>query len=271
MILIVPGSMEIFIFRLSKGTVGYVIEKTFGKKYFYFFKLKLMYLKFRAFRAINDLDSCLKFAQEHRNVLRDYGITNITTNNESWMYNPNIYCVVALSNTDNKVLGGVRIEISDENNFLPVELAVGKMDAAIHDIVKNFRDNGGIGELCALWNAQAVAGIGLSMLLIRAGVAATSQLRIATLISICADYTLKMFQRVGFIVDHSLGLNGEFPYPNEKYTARVLGIMNAIKLDNTNEFDKKRIESLRENPQQICTEQGTNQEITIDYNLVISE
>ncbi|MES2681426.1 MAG: hypothetical protein V4635_16135 [Bacteroidota bacterium] len=230
-----------------------------------------MYLKFRAFRAINDLDSCLKFAQEHRNVLRDYGITNITTNTESWMYNPNIYCVVAESATDNKILGGVRVEISSENNFLPVELAVGKMDAAIYDIVKNFRHNGGIGELCALWNARAVAGIGLSMLLIRAGIAATSQLQVETLISICADYTLKMFQKVGFIVDHTLGLNGEFPYPNKKYTARVLGIMNAIKLDSTSEFDKERIESLRKNPQQSFTEQGTNREIHVDYNLVISK
>ncbi len=230
-----------------------------------------MYLKFRAFRAISDLDTCLKFAEEHRNVLRDYGITNITTNNESWMYNPNIYCIIAQSTIDNKILGGVRIEISAEDNLLPVELAIGKMDAAIHRIVKNFRDGGGIAELCALWNAKAVAGIGLSMLLIRAGIAAASQLQISTLISICADYTLKMFQRAGFIIDQSLGLDGGFPYPNEKYTARVLGIMNARDLSTASDFDRTRIESLRENPVQVFAEQGTNREINVEYNLLISE
>lgn len=228
-----------------------------------------MYLKFRAFRAINDLDSCIKFVEEHRNVLKDYGITNITTNNESWMHNKNTYCIVAETIEEKKILGGIRIEISDENNLLPVELAIGKMDPAIHRIVKKFRESGGIGELCALWNARAVAGNGISMLLIRAGIAAASQLKLGTLIIICADYTLQMFQNAGFIVDHSLGLNGEFHYPSAKYTARVLGIMNAITLETAKAYDKLRIESLRENPLQRFIEKGTKNDITIDYQLVI--
>ena len=228
-----------------------------------------MHLKFRAFRAVNDLDTCMKFVEEHRNVLKDYGITNITTNNDVWMHNPNMYCIVAECVTDNKVVGGIRIQISDEETPLPVELAVGKMDPMIYRIVKNFRNHGGIGELCALWNARRVAGVGISLLLIRAGIAAAGQLKVATLISICADYTLKMFQRVGFIVDNTLGVNGSFPYPNATYTARVLGIMNAQTLETAEEFDKERMTSLREQPTQHAREQGTNQEITVDYELII--
>lgn len=133
-----------------------------------------MELEFNAFRAVEDYETCVLFKEGHQNVLRDYGITNITTNNDSWMYNPNIYCIVAQTSVDKKVLGGIRIQISDENNLLPVEAAIGKMDGRIYDLVKDFRNKGGVGELCALWNAKVIAGMGISILLTRAGISATN-------------------------------------------------------------------------------------------------
>jgi hypothetical protein len=229
-----------------------------------------MRLNFKAFRAINELEMCLKYKEEHQNVLRDYGITNITTNNDEWMY-PNIYCVVALSEDNTKILGGVRAQISDIDTPLPVEQAIGKMDNKIHKIVSDFRNNGGVGELCALWNAKAIAGMGISVLLTRAGIAISNQLEIKTLMGICADYTLKMFQQVGFVVDNSLGTNGEFPYPNATYTARVLGIMNAASLETAHKYDKDRMSSMRSNPIQIFVEKEAKKEIEINYNLWITK
>jgi len=228
-----------------------------------------MQLHFRAYKAINELDTCLKFIEEHRNVLRDYNISNITTNTEEWMHNPNVYCVIAQDLSNNKIVGGLRIHISDGSSALPVELAIGRMDQRIHSVVENFRKNGGVAELCALWNAKAIAGAGVSTLLVRAGIAVSNQLEIQTLMCICADYTLNMFQNAGFIADHSLGLNGGFPYPNANYTARVLGIMNPHSLESANAFDRERMESLRSFPVQRFAEQGTNQKIDVYYNLVI--
>lgn len=230
-----------------------------------------MQLKFRAFKAVNEIDTCLNFIEEHRNVLRDYNISNITTNTESWMHNPNVYCVIAQQKEDDKIVGGLRIQLSDKETLLPVELAIGKMDNRIHDIVKKFRDGGGVAELCALWNAKSVAGIGVSRLLVRAGIAASNQIEMNTLICICADYTLAMFQQVGFVVDDSLGMDGGFPYPNAAYTARVLGIMNPALLNNASAFDKMRMESLRQEPVQNFKEFGNGREIEIDYNLVIAK
>lgn len=230
-----------------------------------------MQLRFRAFRAINDLSTCLKFKEEHGNVLRDYGIANITTNNSDWMHDPNIYCVIAEDVVENKITGGIRIQISADNAPLPVEKAIGKMDGRIFDLVKSYRCNGGVAELCALWNARSVAGAGVSMLLTRAGISVTNQLEIKTLMGICADYTLKMFQRVGFVVDYSLGVNGEFPYPNPTYKARVLGIMNAASLETAAEHDKVRMSAIRANPVQKTTEKVTSTEIQVDYNLLISK
>jgi hypothetical protein len=230
-----------------------------------------MYLTFRAFRAINDIDTCLKFVEEHRNVLKDYGITNITTNTDEWMHNSNIYCIIAESVIDKKIIGGVRLQLSGLQHKLPVELAIGEMDRNIYKIIENYRNNGGIAELCALWNAKAVAGVGVSLLLVRAAVALANQLKIVTLVCICADYTLKMFQQVGFVVNNSLGLQGEFPYPNATYTARVLGLLNVITFGNAHEYDKQRIQSLCDQPNQQIKEKGTYQDIMVDYNLIIDK
>jgi hypothetical protein len=229
-----------------------------------------MFFKLRAFRATDEPQTCLRFIESHRNVLSDYGITNITTNNDTWMNNPNVYCIVA-ETEDFQLMGGIRIEISTQNIELPIETAIGKIDFAIYDHVKNSRLNGGIAELCALWNSRAVAGIGLSILLIRAGIAAAGQLQIKTLISICAEYTLKMFQKVGFVVNHSLGLDGIFAYPNKRYSARILDIIDIKTLATTEPFDKERIESLRNNLTQSFIEPGTNAEILVKYDLVFEK
>jgi hypothetical protein len=182
-----------------------------------------------------------------------------------------MYCIVALSADGKQTLGGIRIQISDEKNLLPVEKAIGKMDGRIYDIVKKFREDGGVGELCALWNAKIVAGVGISILLTRAGISVTNQLNINTLVGICGEYTLKMFQRVGFVVDNSLGFNGLFPYPKDEFTARVLGILNSSTLDTADPYDKARIQTIRSNPVQTVLEQGTREQIEIDYQLIMDK
>ena len=91
------------------------------------------------------------------------------------MLNPNMYCIIALSEDQSEIYGGIRIQISDEQNMLPVEKAIGKMDARIYSLVEKFRNDGGVGELCALWNAKVIAGLGISILLTRAGISVTNQ------------------------------------------------------------------------------------------------
>ena len=224
---------------------------------------------FKAFRAIDELESCFVYKEGHTSVLKDYGITNITSNNDEWMKNPNMYCIVAISDLSKEMIGGIRVQVSEEGTWLPVERAIGKMDNRIYDIVRNYRLNGGVGELCALWNSKSVAGIGLSILLTRAGISITNQLNINTLVGICGEYTLKMFQRVGFVVDHNLGLNGLFPYPKDEYTARVLGILNSSTLDTADPYDKERIEFIRRHPDATASEQGTKSILEIEYQLLI--
>jgi len=228
-----------------------------------------MKLKFRAFKAKGNRDLCEKYLAGHVQVLISYNITNITTNTKDWMEWDEVYCVVA-EKEDGTIVGGVRAQISDGVRLLPVEKAIGKMDPRIHELVKQYHEDGGVGELCALWNAKEVAGMGLSIMLVRAGISMLNQIACNTLMGICADYTLKMFRKVGFVVDNTLGDKGEFIYPNENYIARVLGILNAKDLSTAEEFDRLKMLDLRQNPVQTCIEIGANNtEIEIEYLLLM--
>jgi hypothetical protein len=229
-----------------------------------------MKLIFRAFKAIEEPDLCRRFLQGHQKVLVSYGITNITTNTADWMKWDCVYGVVA-ENEEGEVLGGVRIHLADGEHALPVEKAIGKMDPKIHEIVKAYI-NDGVGELCALWNGREVAGLGVSIMIVRAGISVVSQLKCSILMGICADYTLKMFSKVGFVVDNSLGNKGEFVYPNENYVARVLGILNAKDLASAEEYDRQKMLDLRNNPEQTCIEQGPGDKtVEIEYLLSLKK
>ncbi len=226
-----------------------------------------MKLTFRSFTAVNDPETCEEYLAEHVQVLKDYGITNITTNNRDWMSLPNVHGIVA-ETEDGKVVGGVRVHIADGVHPLPVEAAVGYMDPRVAIVINEYAEHG-TGELCGLWNAKSVAGMGISILLVRAGIAIVNQIELSSLFTICADYTLPMVRKVGFIVEDSLGNAGEFVYPNENYIARVLRKMNAETLETAEAFDRDRIFDLRTNPVQTTIETGPRGDIEIDYQLVI--
>jgi hypothetical protein len=229
-----------------------------------------MKLRFRAFKATDNPELCEKYLEGHVQVLVNYGITNITTNTRDWMQWDTVYCVIA-EKEDGTVVGGVRTQIADGIHPLPVEKAIGKMDPNIHKMVQQYLAEG-VGELCALWNAKEVAGMGLSIMLVRAGISALNQINCHTLMGICADYTLKMFRKVGFVVDTSLGQGGEFVYPNENYVARVLGILNATDLATAEDFDREKMLALRRDPEQTCIETGPNDvKIEVEYHLLIDK
>ncbi|MDB5272390.1 MAG: hypothetical protein JWO58_757 [Chitinophagaceae bacterium] len=227
----------------------------------------VMKIKMIAFRAIDELELCNQFLEGHVKVLEDYGITNITTNNRRWIEIPSVYVVIAL-NEVNKIVGGVRVHVADGFEPLPVEKAVGYMDQRVYDLIDSYKDSG-TGELCGLWNAKSVAGYGISLLLVRAGISIVNQIHLDSLFTICGDYTLPMVHKVGFVVEDSIGNKGEFLYPKENYIARVLRKMNAVTLETAEQYDKDRILDLRNNPVQQTIETGPKGSIDVDYNLIL--
>ena len=225
----------------------------------------MLKLKFRAFQSSKDLALSQRYMVGHKQVLADYGITNITSNNNVWLEIPCVFGVVA-ENEEGELVGGIRVQMADGVHPLPVENAVGYMDGRVHEVVKKYLPNG-VGELSALWNAKSVAGYGGSVLLTRAGISLTNQIHCNTMVGICGDYTLQMFTNVGFVIDNSLGNNGEFFYPKEEFIARVLGILNSESLDTAAKEDKARMVSLRDSPKQFFRETGPKGLVEVEYDL----
>jgi hypothetical protein len=107
------------------------------------------------------------------------------------------------------------------------------------------------------------------MLLTRASISIINQLKFKTLVGICADYTLPMFSKVGFVVDKTMGNNGEFAYPNPNYVTRVLGILNAETLETADPEEREKMLSLRANPVITRIEEGPKGNVEAVYQLYL--
>jgi hypothetical protein len=223
----------------------------------------------RAFRAIDDFEACQKFMYGHRAVLENIGIHKLTSSKDEWMVNPGVFVIIVESEDRTKVYGGARIHVAEGTQPLPIEEATGYLDANIYDIVKNHAITG-TGEICGLWNSREVAGMGIgSVFLTRACVIIASQVCLQSLFALCAPYTIKMAQTVGYQIIYELGNNGTFYYPKLDLvaTAMILNDVNTLSLADP--IEKESIMSLRANPTQVRKEILREREVVLDYRLEI--
>jgi len=230
-----------------------------------------MTVKINVFRADERPDDCMRYVEGHRKVLEAYGVTQVTSANLDWMYEPYTYIISVDSAEDKKMLGGARIQLASGTLPLPIETAIDKLDERIYDFVKSkaaFRT----AEFCGLWNSREVAGYGIgSIFLGRVGVAIASQLRLGSLFAFASQATYKNCVKVGFRVLTDLGINGTFYYPKENLLATALVIEDLDVLAGADEVDRNRILDLREHPLQVAVEKGPKGEIEVDYDLRLSQ
>lgn len=222
----------------------------------------------RAYRAIDEEESCLTYAMGHRQVLEGFNLGNITTNNYDWAYNPHVYVVEALDRESGELLGGIRVQVADGRTDLPVQEAVDHFDPNINEMVRHYALGGGTSELCGLWNSRKVApNTGVTMNLAVAGMAICNQLPITSIFTICAQYTLKIARRLGYRVETSLGNNGEFIYPNSNYVARVLSAAPQS-LAHVSQIYYDKILKLRGNPKiELLEDIGKDKKILYTHDL----
>ncbi len=224
----------------------------------------------RAFRAVDDYDTCEKFMLGHRAVLENIGVSKLSSAKDEWMVSPAVFVIIVESEDRSKVYGGARVHVVDGKLQLPIEEATGYLDDRIYGIVKEHAVTG-TGEICGLWNSREVAGMGIgSVFLTRACVIISSQICLQSLFALCAPYTIKMAQSVGYhIIDH-IGKNGTFYYPKLDLvaTAMILDDVKTLKL--ADEEEREKIMSLRTNLQQVRKELLRGKEIELDFHLEIA-
>ena len=55
-----------------------------------------MKIRFLAFNAIKKIELWRDYMEGHANVLRDFGITSLTSHKNDWIENPNVFVIVAI-------------------------------------------------------------------------------------------------------------------------------------------------------------------------------
>src|SRR4051812_8758771 len=107
--------------------------------------------KVRVFRAIDDIESCKRFSEEHANILKEYGVNKVTSANNDWYFNPGVFVIEVFFNDDNNPIAGVRIHIANKNP-MPMQRAIEMVDTRINNLVGQYQIQGHVAELCGLWN-----------------------------------------------------------------------------------------------------------------------
>ena len=226
-------------------------------------------LGIRVFRAVDDLVSCKRFAEGHANVLKDYGVTKVTSSKNDWFYNPDVYVVLVETDDDQTVVGGERIHMSNGKFPLPIEEAISIVDKRIYNLVAQYADNKLTGELCGLWNAKAIAGKGVSILLTKLGVALANRLKMDSLFVLCAPYTVSMCQAAGFEIETSIGDKGTFIYPKLDLVATSLVVKDLAGLGTADPRFRNEIFSYIQNPASNTSVLGEKGETEVRYSLLL--
>jgi hypothetical protein len=226
-------------------------------------------VRIRAFRAIDEPETCDLFIQGHTQVLTNIGVTKVTSSKNGWAQNPDAFVIIVESLNGKDVFGGARVHVAGGTEPLPIEQATGAMDSSIHDLVWKYAQKG-TGEICGLWNSQELAGYGIGTpLLIRTLIAISSQLGIQSLFALCAPYTVKPVVNCGMVLIESVGNKGTFYYPKLDLIATAMVLNEISTLGKALEEDRDFIFQMREKPNSLRITELKNREITIDFELLI--
>ncbi|HEY1025059.1 MAG TPA: hypothetical protein VGE26_07840 [Sphingobacteriaceae bacterium] len=226
-------------------------------------------VRLRAFRAVDDPEACELFVQGHAHVLTSIGVTKVTSSKNEWTQNPAAFVLIVESLDGKKVFGGARVHVAGGSEPLPIEQATGALDKSIFDLVWRYAQHG-TGEICGLWNSREIAGYGIgSIFLTRAAVAISTQIGLQSLFALCAPYTVKMAEAVGYEIETSIGNNGTFYYPKLDLLATTMLLKDVDSLAKAAEEDRHAIFKLRDNLNLVKTEVLRKKEIEIHYETQI--
>ncbi len=226
-------------------------------------------VRLRAFRAVDEPETCQLFIEGHTHVLTSIGVTKVTSSKNEWTKNPAAFVMIVESMDGKKVYGGARVHVAGGSEPLPIEQATGAMDKGIFDLVWKFAQHG-TGELCGLWNSREIAGYGIGCIfLIRTAVAISYQIGIQSLFALCAPYTIPPGEAVGMELEPSIGIDGTFYYPKLDLVATTMVLKDVPTLSKAYEEDKAAIMKIRENLNITRVEVLRKKEITIHYDIKI--
>ncbi|MBE7175966.1 MAG: hypothetical protein INR69_06155 [Mucilaginibacter polytrichastri] len=226
-------------------------------------------VRLRAYRAIDEPETSLKFIKGHEHVLTSIGVQKVTSSKNEWMENPAAFVLVVETMDGQRVLGGARVHVAGGSELLPIEQATGKFDPYIHDLVRGYAQQG-TGEICGLWNSREISGYGIGCIfLIRAAVAISEQIGIQSLFALCAPYTIKPVVSCGMQLEDSVGNKGTFYYPKLDLLATSMILKDVPTLHKAEDDDREAIMKIRREADVIRIEELRRRQIEIHYQTTI--
>ncbi len=221
-----------------------------------------------AFKAVDRPDLCARYAEEHRAILEEFGVSEVVKPNEDWMHSED--CVVILAEHDELgYVGGIRVQKGGPGNPLPMESSMGIHAHQFIDLMAK-DDQKPCAEVCGLWNAHRFAGKGLPLVLSMAAVSVANQAGLGVLYCFVAHYTLRHALKVGFQIMEDFGDGGAISYPIPRIKSFAMVIPDAIVLETAPERYRARIISLRCRPDQDRIEAPAGVPFGFRYRLRLS-
>jgi hypothetical protein len=200
----------------------------------------------RSFRAIDDLDSCMRFREGHLGVLESFGF-KLTSSTEEWMFDPGTHVIIIESLDRKTTYGGSRLQLLGSKLELPIQGAVGEDISNLDEYL--FSRKGPVAELCGLWNSVTVAGLGIgSVYSIRSAIALGGLLGYQEMIALCSAFTYRISHKYGFRLVESLGEGGKIFYEGANQYAHITHQKDVINLLNSDEIEKLKIQEVRLSP-----------------------
>lgn len=203
-------------------------------------------ISIRSFRAIDDLESCMRFRAGHLGVLEAFGF-KLTSSTEDWMFDPETHVIIIESPDREFTYGGSRLQLLGTNLELPIQSAIGEDVPNLNNYLSSRK--GPVAELCGLWNSVAVAGLGIgSVYSIRSAIALGGILGYNEMIALCSAFTYRISHKYGFRLVESLGEGGKVFYAGANQYAHITHQQDIQTLPDSDEIERIKILEIRENP-----------------------
>jgi hypothetical protein len=204
-------------------------------------------VRVKARRAAYADAECRRHAIECRKVLSAYGIANVTSAAQEWWRDDETFTVLVEDDVTGLPLGGVRLQRHRRGVLLPFERALASIDPRVHALVERCAERG-VGELCGLWRAIELRGLGLGSKLTMMGIALATDVQVNVLFGLCDTRNVHANARLGFGIDARLASNGTFAYPRAELVAHVLRIDDAVRLPGASAEARAAVEHYRSEP-----------------------
>ncbi len=227
-------------------------------------------LRIIAFRAIDDVNKSMKFAEGHASVLKNHGIKKVSTMGASWAEDPNVYVLMITSPGGEKIYGGARVHIFSDANPLPCQQTFRLHDDRTDQVFEELSKHG-VAEFCALWTSVEIAGLGVSAKdLVKCGWSLCEKLKIQRMVALLSPVTRRWMKELG--LDHftELANNGEIPYPTDRFIATLTLYKHPESRQNLDDEFLSTVEALEKNPQLKQEVVGARGKVTIHFDIEIN-